>query len=114
MTLKPESHLPDSVDPAPRVLRLLAAAIGKPDADTLDIRLMRMADILEGAVMPIAERKEGRKWVQAAVRERRVTPVRKKKVIDPVVTKRGRILISDEDLKARQQLIEAGIIGKDD
>lgn len=108
------SPVPDSIDPAPRILRLMASAVGaRPEYAELVRAWRRTAEILEGAAMTDAEANLAHGRLLA--KERRV-----KKVIregpnrSRVIAKPGEPpRLSPEDERARQREIENGTYEED-
>lgn len=106
------SEIPDEVDPAPRILRMVAAMLhdgtpGRPNPDTPSGRGVKMAEILEGAVADRDVRQQA--WAALATSERRVPkrrPIKPSKLV-PVTVRTA------QEERWRQQLIDAGQLPPD-
>lgn len=104
------SSLTDDVDPAPRVLRLLAsslAASGEAVGKTIAARLRHDAEILEGRTMTAAE--ANRPHARMLARERRVRP-RRNRAGNVIVGKAPRARLSPQDQRERDRLVELGFL----
>ena len=104
-----ETLLGDDVDPAPRILRMVAAAFAVGDtstsADTAHGRLRLMARMLEGESFGFSVLRKA--WMKQATSERRVRR-RRAGTLELVVKGEDKPHLSREDERHRRQMQEAG------
>lgn len=105
-----ENALTDDVDPAPRILRLLASRIrlsGGPDAEKLARGIRDDALVLEGKrAMDNVE--SNRDHGRLLARERRVDLRRGEAVVKPKEQPAEERVLSHDDERARDSVVEAG------
>ena len=108
-------EVPDEIDPAPRIIRIIAAAFlsgtpGRPSIETPQGRMIEQAKILEGTPADPAYRLK--RWAMVATAERRVKRApRTRGIIDLEPVTRPP---TAEEKAARQQLIESGDLPPDE
>ena len=108
-------EIPDEIDPAPRIIRLIAVALsdskrGHRKTDSPVGRLLRIAEILEGAVAPPGC--GTKQWALRATSERRVKKP-SYRALGTAEAKKGlsnKAPLTAEEKRQREQLIRAGLI----
>lgn len=124
-----KSRLPDEIDPAPRILRMVAAALAEIDQhgmfqDVPSTRLHWMARRLEGLPLPDSLTAKPRRWVELVRLETRVPLLKRGKKahddLSAVKLRKRRVdtgprrPASAEEARQIQQLKDAGMWDEDD